>query len=119
MEITIQELQALIAGQSTRPDTPRAAWQAGRYVVVRTYSAGVHVGILQTREGREVTLTNARRIWSWQGANTLHEIALHGVGEGSRVSESVPLIALTEAIEIIPCSAEAEAKLRAATWTPR
>lgn len=118
MEITIQELQALIAGQSTRPDNPRPAL-TGLYVIVRTYSAGVHVGILQTHEGREVTLTNARRIWSWQGANTLHEIALHGVGEGSRVSESVPLIALTEAIEIIPCSAEAEAKLRAATWTPR
>jgi len=85
-------------------------------VIVRTYSAGVHYGILQSREGKEVTLTNARRIWSWQGRNTLHEIALNGIGKGSRVSEQVPSILLTEAIEISECSETADANLRTATW---
>ena len=90
--------------------------QAQRYVVVRTFSAGVHVGTLASRDGKEVTLTGARRIWSWRGANTLSEIALHGVGSGSRVSETVPEITLTEAIEVIPCTDEARANLGAATW---
>ncbi len=40
------------------------------HVLVRTYSAGVHFGILVKRDGKEVTLANCRRIWSWNGANT-------------------------------------------------
>lgn len=89
----------------------------GQYVVVRTYSAGVHVGVLGQRAGKEVVLQDARRIWSWQGANSLSEIALRGVGSGSRVSEVVPTILLTEAIEIIPCTADGERVLRAAQWS--
>lgn len=87
-----------------------------QYVVVRTYSAGVHVGELVERNGKEVVLANARRIWSWKGANSLNEIALRGVGAGSRVSEAVPSITLTEAIEVIQSSAEGEKALRGATW---
>lgn len=86
-------------------------------VIVRTYSAGVHYGTLVKREGREVTLADARRIWSWQGANTLHEISLRGVGKGSKVSDRVAEIIVTEAIEIIPCTAEAATNLDGATWT--
>lgn len=87
------------------------------YVVVRTYSAGVHVGELIARKGREVTLANARRVWSWRGANTLHEVANHGVGSGSRVSEPVASIELTEAIEVLLCSAEGRKSLVAAEWS--
>jgi hypothetical protein len=90
---------------------------AGKYVVVRTYSAGVHVGELVERRGKEVDLANARRIWNWKGANTLNEIANRGVGAGSRVSEAVTASTLTEAIEIIDCSVAAEANLRAAAWS--
>lgn len=86
------------------------------YVIVRTYSAGVHCGKLVRREGREVTLTDARRIWYWRGRNTLNEIANRGVGEGSRVSEPVAEITLTEAIELIACSQESVKNLRAAGW---
>jgi hypothetical protein len=85
-------------------------------VIIRTYSAGVHYGRLASRRGKEVTLYNARRIWSWKGANTLHEISLRGVGPGSRVSEPVSEITLTEAIEIIPCAESAVANLDGASW---
>ena len=91
----------------------------GKYVVVRTYSAGVHVGELVERRGQEVDLANARRIWSWQGANTLHEIANRGVGDGSRVSEAVAAITLTQAIEVIDATSSAEANLMAAPWSKR
>lgn len=85
-------------------------------VIIRTYSAGVHFGELVERNGKEVKLANARRIWSWQGRNTLHEIALEGVGKGSKVSDQVPAIVLTEAIEIIDCSADGAAALGEAKW---
>lgn len=86
------------------------------FVLVRTYSAGVHFGTLAKREGREVTLSGARRLWSWAGANTLNEVALRGVGDGSRVSEPVPSILLLEAIEVIPCSLAAQANLVGQSW---
>jgi hypothetical protein len=86
------------------------------YAVIRTYSAGVHVGTVKSREGKEVVLTDARRIWSWKGANTLHEIALRGVGKGSRVSEAVAEITLTEAIEIIAATDEARKSLEGTPW---
>lgn len=73
-------------------------------VLVRTFSAGVHFGELVSRNGKECVLKNARRIWHWKGANTLNEVALHGVSEESRVSEPVPENTLTEAIELIPMS---------------
>ena len=87
------------------------------YVVVRTYSAGVHVGVLQSRKGKEVVLTSARRIWRWQGAYTLHEIALHGIGQGSKVSAPVATITLTEAIEVITATGDARKNLEGAIWT--
>jgi hypothetical protein len=89
-----------------------------RYVVVRTYSAGVHVGVMesQSEDGKRVVLSDARRIWRWEGANTLHEIALRGVGKGSKVSDAVSQIEVTEAIEVIACAPEGEKALRGASW---
>ena len=76
--------------------------------IIRTYSAGVHVGTLKWHEGKVVTLTNASRIWRWRGANTLNELALRGPAqEYTRISERVPTITLTEAIELIPVSSDA------------
>jgi uncharacterized protein DUF6948 len=86
------------------------------YVIVRTYSAGVHCGTLESRTGKEAVLSGARRIWHWKGANTLHEISLRGVSKGSRVSDAVDRICLTEAIEIIPATAEAKANLESVGW---
>lgn len=75
-------------------------------VIIRTYSAGVHIGELKARDGREVTLVNARRLWSWEGAFTLNAVATKGVKrESSRISCNVPEILLLEAIEVLPVSA--------------
>lgn len=100
---------------ASKKASPKAA---PAFVVVRTYSAGVHVGLLASRDGREVTLTGARRIWSWKGANTLHEMSLRGIDAArSRVSEPVESITLTEAIEVIPCTAVARECLEGAKWS--
>jgi len=78
----------------------------GVYVIIRTYSAGVHAGYLHKREGKEVTLKNARRIWYWEGAASLSQMALEGVKkpEKCKFSVAVPEILLLEAIEVIPCT---------------
>ena len=89
-----------------RADSIRDFKPVGPEVLVRTYSAGVHIGTLIKREGKEVTLNNARRLWSWAGAFTLSAVATEGVSrKSSRISKPVSEIILTEAIEIIPVTA--------------
>jgi hypothetical protein len=93
-----------------------AAKKKAQRVIVRTYSAGVHYGTLVKRAGKEVELADARRIWYWKGANTLHEVSLSGVASGSKISRPVASITLTEAIEIIGCTEEASKNLDGAAW---
>lgn len=79
--------------------------KSGTFVLIRTYSAGVHFGTLVSREGQEVHLKNARRLWSWNGALSLSEVAAKGIDiKNSKVSVPVEEIILTQAVEIIPIS---------------
>ncbi|MFT3973297.1 MAG: hypothetical protein QM699_07570 [Amaricoccus sp.] len=88
------------------------------YVIIRTYSAGVHAGELMRRDGREVELRNARRLWRWHTADrgiSLSEVATAGINASkSRVCETLPSIILTEAIEIIPATDVARATIESA-----
>jgi hypothetical protein len=74
------------------------------YVVVRTYSAGVHIGYLLKQEYKEVVLVNSRRVYYWEGANTLSDVANIGsvLPKNCKITAPVSRITLTEAIEIIP-----------------
>ena len=80
------------------------------YVIVRTYSAGVHSGYLKKREGKEVTLLNARRFYQWYGSSTLSQFAQSGTSqpEKCKFPEEVSSIILTEAIEIIAVTEKAK-----------
>ena len=51
---------------------------ATKFVICRTYSAGVFAGFLESREGKEVVLTKARRLWYWDGAASLSQLAMEG-----------------------------------------
>lgn len=86
-------------------------------VVVRTYGAGVHIGELVRREGQDVTLRNARRLWRWRGANSLHEVATKGVSQDyTRLSEPVESIDLLTAIEVLSVAPEAVSSLTTSRW---
>lgn len=89
-------------------------------VIVRTRDAGVHFGRLSFVANAQggclrVVLENARRLWSWSGANTLNEIANHGVSD-AKVSEPVSTNVIPQVIEIIPCTPVSEKKLNKAKW---
>lgn len=76
----------------------------GKYVIVRTYSAGVFAGTLVARKGKEVELTGARRLWYWDGAASLSQLATTGTSKPQNCKFPAPVgrILLLEAIEIIP-----------------
>lgn len=82
----------------------------GRFVVVRTFSAGVHFGTLGWAYEKQALLNNSKRLWQWSGAFTLSAVSQRGV-TSAKVSCAVPEMYFSEAIEIIPCSPEAEKNL--------
>lgn len=80
-----------------------------RYVIVRTYSAGVFAGYLESRTGREVVMRNARRLWYWSGASSLSQLAMEGVKKPMECKFpcEVDRIELLEAVEILDVTEEA------------
>lgn len=81
----------------------------GKRVIVRCTNAGVFCGTLSEKEGQEVALTDCRRIWYWDGAASLHQLAAEGTTEASncKFTMRVESIVLSEVIEIIPCTDKA------------
>ena len=85
-----------------------------KYAIVRTYSAGVFAGILESRTGQEVVLTDARRLWYWSGANSLSQLAVDGTVDPSncKFPVAVPRVELLQAIEILDVTKSAENSIR-------
>jgi hypothetical protein len=79
------------------------------YVIARSHRAGVFAGTLESRYGKEVVLSNARRLWYWDGAASLSELAMHGVARPDNCKFPCPVdfVLLTEVIEIEPCTPKA------------
>jgi hypothetical protein len=87
----------------------------GQYVMVRTYSAGVFAGYLVSRKDKEVVLKDARRIWYWDGAASLSQLAMEGTKkpENCKFPVAVKEITLTESIEITICTDKARKSIQA------
>lgn len=81
------------------------------YCVIRTYSAGVHIGYVaqfgSDNNPQYAKLLKSRRLHYWDGAASLSQVAMEGVNSSSRIAMEIPEIELTDVIEVIPCSEEA------------
>jgi hypothetical protein len=82
----------------------------GAYVIVRTYSAGVFAGILLSRSNKEVLMKDVRRLWYWEGAASLSQLAQSGTSkpESCKFPETVNEVLVTEAVEILSVTEEAK-----------
>lgn len=78
-------------------------------VIVRCDRSGVFYGEIETRNGKEVTMVNARCLWYWDGAGSLMELSTDGVKKPKdcKFTVTVPRIILLDVIEILPCSDKA------------
>lgn len=78
-------------------------------VIIRADRAGVFFGTLKEKNGNEVTLVNARRLWYWDGAASLSQLAVDGtVKPGNcKFTVTVPEITILGVIEITPCTDKA------------
>lgn len=77
--------------------------------IVRCDRSGVFYGEIESRNGQEVTMRNARCLWYWDGAASLLQLAKDGTSEPRNCKFTVYVDELTvvDAIEIMPCTDKA------------
>ena len=112
-QLEIISLALRLAGDTPKTDTlaPVANdYFIGHYCIVRSARAGVFAGTVASRNGQEVCMTNARRIWYWDGAASLSQLAISGASrpENCKFPAAVPNVMLMEVVEILPTTASAE-----------
>jgi hypothetical protein len=109
-----------INGEIYVKKTPCSSNAAKKYCLVRTYSAGVFAGYIESENGQEVVLTDARRIWCWSGAASLSELAMKGTSKPDECKFPVPVsrVVLKECTEILDVTDQAKQSIQnVPVWT--
>lgn len=85
----------------------------GTRKIVRTYSAGVFFGEVKVKDGDHVVMANARRLWYWEGAASLSELAQYGTSSPNTCKFPCPVdeVELFNVIEILSVTDEAAASI--------
>lgn len=87
--------------------------------IIRGDRSGVFYGEIASRNGQEVTIRNCRRLWYWNGAASLSQLAMEGVKypRDCKLMVTVDELTVLDAIELIPCTEAACANIEAlAEW---
>ena len=86
-----------------------------KYYIIRCDRAGVFFGKIKERRNSEVDLTDCRRIWYWDGAASLSQLAMEGVNkpQNCKFTITVPAMTVLGVIEIIPCTDKAIESIKA------
>lgn len=89
--------------------------RAKKYIV-RCDRAGVFFGEIKKRKAGEVTMANVRKIWYWDGACAVEELAVNGTTnpDNCKLTVRVDEMTLINPIQIIPCTDRAVRSLEAA-----
>lgn len=91
----------------------------GKYCIVRGECFGVFAGIVKKVEGNKALLRDARRLWYWDGAASLSQLATEGVKApgNCKFTVRVKSIVLLGVIEIIPATEAARVCIEGVpTW---
>lgn len=80
-----------------------------QFCIVRCYGAGVFFARVKSLEGQQAELCDARRLWYWDGAASLSQLAEEGTKrpDNCKFTVTVPTMTVTQVLEIIPCSEKA------------
>ena len=81
----------------------------GKKVIVRGDHSGVFFGTLAAKNGQEVKLEKCRRLWYWDGAASISQLAVDGTSSphNCKFTVAVDEIGILDVIEIIPCTNKA------------
>lgn len=77
--------------------------------IVRAKDAGVFFGEIVERSHEEVTMANVRKLWHWNGACAVEQLALEGVKRPNDCNFTVvvPQMIIADPIQIIEASEQA------------
>lgn len=115
-DITINGVEYVKKGLQNEPSEKLDGM---KYVIVRTHSAGVFAGYLASKNGKEVVMIKARRLWYWDGAASLSQLAMEGTKkpDNCKFPCEVDRIELTEAVEILDTTRAAQESIKGvAIW---
>lgn len=89
--------------------------ESNQKYIVRCDRAGVFFGEIKERRGDEVTMTNVRKLWYWDGACAVEHLAMEGTKKpGScQFTVTVPEMELMGVIQVLPCTEAAVASIEA------
>ena len=85
-----------------------------KFVIVRADRAGVFFGKLVNKEGSEVTLNECRKLYYWEGAAAVEQLAIDGVTEPQKCKFTITVenAVILGVIQIIPCTEKAIESLK-------
>lgn len=80
-----------------------------QWYIIRSKEAGAFFAHIDARRGDEVDLRDARRLWYWDGAASLSQMAVDGVSNplNCKFTVIVPSMTVLGVCEIIPCTDKA------------
>lgn len=113
-KLTFSELQKEVENLAKIKDNVKKP-KGLTYCIIRTYSAGVFAGDYDRKiRGKEGTVFNARRLWYWDGAASLSQLANEGVKKpgNCKFAQLVNEVDLKEIIEVLPCTEQAEKNIK-------
>ena len=90
-----------------------------RYVIIRADRAGVFAGYLYEDNDEKVILKNARRLWYWDGASSISQLAIDGTNspDNCKFPAPVPKIKILGVIENLDCTQTAKESIeRVSIW---
>lgn len=86
-----------------------------KYYIVRAKEAGVFFGQIERMNEHEVELKNVRKLWYWDGAAGVEQLAVDGVKKPKdcKFTVFVDQMVVAGPIQIIHCTDRAEKILKA------
>ena len=84
-----------------------------QFYIVRADRAGVFFGKIKERSHDEITMTNVRKIFYWDGACAVEELALNGTTKpgNCKITVEIPEMVIADPIQVIPCTEKATKSL--------
>ncbi len=80
-----------------------------KFCIIRCNRAGVFFAKVRKLDGDVAELAESRRLWYWDGAASLSQLAMEGVKYpgNCKFTVTVPAMTVLGVIEVIPCTDEA------------
>ena len=85
-----------------------------QYYIVRCDRAGVFFGKIESRNEHEVEMTDVRKLWYWDGAAAVEQLATDGTkAPGScKFTVTIERMVVANPVQIIPCTEKAAKNIK-------